>query len=102
MVRHLLGVGDDFGEAGSAAAVNGRVDELNARLSRLEAGHEHQSPRGHEHQSPRGHEHQSPRGHGLGACRVARVGLPLGPQRAACYAADRLHLSAAGYEALVP
>ena len=94
MIRHLLGVGDDFGEAGSAAAVNGRVDELNARLSRLEAGHEHQSPRGH--------EHQSPRGHGLGACRVARVGLPLGPQRAACYAADRLHLSAAGYEALVP
>ena len=94
MVRHLLGVGDDFGEAGSAAAVNGRVDELNARLSRLEAGHEHQSPRGH--------GHQSPLGNGLGACRVARVGLPLGPQRAACYAADRLHLSAAGYEALVP
>ena len=91
---HVLGVGDDFGEAGSAAAVNGRVDELNARLSRLEAGHEHQSPRGH--------GHQSPLGNGLGACRVARVGLPLGPQRAACYAADRLHLSAAGYEALVP
>jgi len=55
----VLGVGDDFGEAGSAAAVNGRVDELNARLSRFEAGREHHSP--------------------LGACRLGLgIGLGLG------------------------
>jgi len=79
VVCHVLGVSDDFGDVGTAAAVNGRVDELNASLSQ-----------------PGACDHSS-----LGACRVARVGLPR-PHRAAYYAADRLHLSAAGYEALVP
>ena len=38
-----------------------------------------------------------------GAARPLRLRpLPPGPQRAACYAADQLHLSAAGYEAPVP
>ena len=79
VVCHVLGVGDDFGDVGTAAAVNGRVDELNASLSQLGAC-----------------AHTS-----LGAYRVARVAMPR-PHRAAHYAADRLHLSAAGYEALVP
>ena len=78
VVCHVLGVSDDFGDAGTAAAVNGRVDELNASLSQGAC------------------EHSS-----LGACHVAPVGLPR-PHRAGYYAADRLHLSAAGYEALVP
>ena len=73
VVCTVLRVSDDFSTAGTAAAVNGRVDELNAHLSRLEA------------------------------CRVARVALPLPrPHRAELYVADRLHLSAAGYETLVP
>ena len=78
VVCHVLGVSDDFGDAGTAAAVNGRVDELNASLSQGACDHS-----------------------ALGAYHVARVGLPR-PHRAAYYAADRLHLSAAGYEALVP
>ena len=58
--------------------INPRVDELNASLSQGACDHS-----------------------SLGAYHVARVGLPR-PHRAAYYAADRLHLSAAGYEALVP
>ena len=80
VVCHVLGVGDDFGDVGTAAAVNGRVDELNASLSQLGGACAHSA---------------------LGAYRVARVAMPR-PHRAAHYAADRLHLSAAGYEALVP
>lgn len=74
VVCYVLGVSDAFGSIDSAATVNGRVDELNTSLSRLEAS---------------------------GVARVARVALRR-PHRAEHYVADRLHLSAAGYEALVP